>query len=128
MSDLAKIEGRIAAIQAELDELQTAARVLRRFSDPEYVSGQTNPITGQKRPKKKAKSARLKIEDLAKEVLQELGESHFTVVAEEAIKRGYKGRANSTLEQIKKSYWSTMKRRPDTFVTTGGGKFKLKQK
>jgi hypothetical protein len=65
---------------------------------------------------------------MAKSVLQELGENHFSVVAEEAIKRGYKGRVNSTLDQIKKSYWSTMKRNPDIFTTTGGGKFKLKEK
>ncbi|MCG2683499.1 MAG: hypothetical protein L6306_07770 [Planctomycetales bacterium] len=128
MTDLEMIENQIASIQVEMDELQTAARVLRRLSKLGLACNQPNPILNQKRPRKKGKSSRPKIVDMARVVLQELGESHFSVVANEAIKRGYRGRANSTLDQIKKSYWSTMKRNPDIFITTGGGKFKLKAK
>ena len=119
---IAALQSQQAAIQTELDELQTAARVARR------LGAEGKPAATQKHPRGKRKPARPKIRDLAMMILTEKGEAHFGAVADEALSRGYKGRKNATVDKIRKSFWSTMNRDKDTFIPTGGGKYKLKEK
>jgi hypothetical protein len=124
MSDLEKIQQRIAVLKEELAECETAARVLRRLAREEHAGVGRNP-----RPRGRLEAPpRMTILEAAKAILAEKkGELHFSVVADEAIARGYKGKKTSAPDAIHKSFWATMKRNPAVFEAVGAGKFKLKK-
>jgi hypothetical protein len=125
-TDLALIARRIAALKAELTELETAAKVLRRLSAD---TGRGREITTA-RKKKGTTEPRLTITDAATSILTGLNgkPEHYAVIAKEAMKLGYKGKTRSTEDQLKKAFWATMKRQPEIFESTGDGRFRLKAK
>ena len=126
MTELEKIEARIAElipVQIELEELQTAARVLRRLSDVGDDTDARKPA----RKRRSEKSSRKTIREWAHAILQEKGELHFSEIADEAVTRGYVGRKNTTPESIRKAFWATMNRAKDAFVATGAGRVKLRE-
>jgi len=104
-------------------ECETAARVLRRLAREEDGGKKRNPRPGGQREA----PPRMTILEAAKLILAEKkSEMHSNAVADEAIRRGYKGKKKSTPDAIRKSFWAIMKRKPDVFKAMGGGKFKLK--
>ena len=125
-TDLERIEGRIVALRRELDDLETARRVIRSLAAAE--GGNSPPKCPQVGigQRNREKPARMTILETAKSILTERGEAYFKDVAAEAIARGYEGKKSSTKDKIAKSFWAIMKRNSDTFVATGKGKFRLK--
>ena len=124
MTDLERVEKRIRALKAELADLEIAARVIRALSaeGDDGASGDSrhSPAKGSQ------KSNRITIVDAATTILKERGEQHYSAVAKEALSRGYEGKKGTSEEAIAKSFWATMKRKPEIFDAVGGGKFRLR--
>jgi hypothetical protein len=115
---LEKIEAEIAACQeiiankkAEIQELETAAAIIRRV---EGVKGR--PFWGKK------------IRECVKILLNEKSPQHFRDLAKEAVARGYRSQKGGDLEIISKSFWSCLTLW-DEFERVGPpGTFRLKKK
>jgi hypothetical protein len=124
MSDIQRLMDRIAVLNSEIevrqhekDELETAIRVIRRWS-----VGDT-PDDGRHRRNRK----RVTILDMARSILLDGQERYYADVADTAITQGYRGREGSKKDRIQKSFWATMKRNPEIFDAIGGGKFRLRK-
>ena len=133
MSDLQRIRARLETAQierqqldAEIQELQIAERVLLRYAQDE--TGDNCPVARRKGIKRRRLTkAKMTIVDVATAILRERGELHYREIADEAMKsRGYKGKEKSTPQKVQQSFWTTMKRKPDTFAAKGEGRFALK--
>lgn len=130
MSDLDKIEKRIADLRQELTDLETAHRVIVELSNGDVQSEMG--LVGKKTSKKRAvrvKGRRKNILVFAQNVLRkEPGLTlHYREIAEESMKKGYKSnRPGSTTEKVHHSFWTTMNRNEEIFQAVGKGRFKLK--
>lgn len=124
LSRTAVLESEIAVRQRELEELATAARVIRRLSDDaDNPATETPGSIGDT-----TESPKRTIMSMAKEILAEGGEMYYSDVANLAIANGYHGKAGSSNDRVRQSFWAIMKRNPEVFVATGGGNFRLKSK
>lgn len=132
MDYLSQIEGRIAKLRQELQELEVAAKVCRRldagassiaqyFTDdpkdspaPAGANGSGKDLTGKT------------VRESAEIILRESDEPlYYKAVFDKAIARGYssgrKGKDGSPV-----SFWAILKRNREVFEPAGEGRFKLK--
>lgn len=129
MSDLARIESRMEELRRELQELELAARVLRRL----HLEESQDELKDQKKRARRLASSHADLEgtsmvQAAQAVLADRnGEGmHYKKITEEAVARGYRGRERCDLDKLKSSFYSTMKRRSDLFQKVKRSFFRLK--
>ena len=129
--DLESALARQAELQAELEEIAVIIRYLRR-KDSNGHSGSPAPLIPVAAPAVLSATGykRKRIWEAAQLILAEWPDhtGHFEEVADEAVKRGFKGRKNSTDQKIiRQSFWSIMRRYSDMFEFIGAGRFRLKE-
>jgi hypothetical protein len=118
---VARIQVEIARLKRELQELETAVNVLRRFG---LIEG-----TGPEHPKGSSRDndlAGATIRDAAIKVLSAEGGAHidYREVAQKAVALGYRSRtAGSDIKTISKSFLDTMRR--DGMFRKRGSAFRL---
>jgi hypothetical protein len=121
-----QLEERLVAIRVEIDELQIAARVIRRkqsAADPQSPSNLiARPLYDGMYPSLEGKT----IEESARIILTEHNNvpMHYRDLATEAGNRGYRsGRSDEVSED---SFQTMMDRKSSVFERVGGGKYRLK--
>lgn len=129
---LAQVEQQIEEKRAELAELETTAKVLRRLAGngqvPEPVKNVPVPVAPRQQGPTPTGSelAGKDVREAAIAVLTGGKALHYKVVATEAIRRGYRSGRGTGAETAARTFWATMKRLSDVFQRAGAGKFKLR--
>jgi hypothetical protein len=133
MRDLLKeLESELAQKRAELAELETAIRVVRRRVEakPEADNGTVGNAPHEPSPTVKdaehSPPPAKTITEWAVEILSERGPMHFKEVSTEAIRRGYTSPRGTDTEAAHRSFWAMMNRKTDVFESVGRGMFGLK--
>jgi HB1, ASXL, restriction endonuclease HTH domain len=130
MTAVQQVEAEIAKKQAELAELEAALRVLLRLSGSGEKSGYIQGSVPLSNNVVRSSLAGRTIIQAAEIVLREHKNQpmHFRAIAQEALKRGYTGRATGDRDSVEhrtaQSFWASMYR-SENFQQTGKGYFKL---
>ena len=105
---LARLESEIRRARERLNDLETAARVIRALDNsPSGATPATNAT------------------DAARAALVELGrEAHYKEIAKEAMRQGYRG--DEKLDVVAKAIDKRLRLRHDVFELVGKGVFRLR--
>ncbi len=115
---IADIDRRIRLLRKELEELETAARVLRRLDGAEQQT------------EAPANFAELTMPEAAKQILLEIAPQamHYKEIARLAIERGFKGKRidpESSAETIAASFRRMMGQDREVFQGVGEGHYRI---
>jgi hypothetical protein len=144
-AEIAETKARMARLQTELAELETAARVIRRyqpteeagqevgvggdlFSPPPTGGGQGNGLPAPSPAGSGPVGTRMTVRQYAIAILGERGPMHFKELAEEAVRRGFHSVQSNAPGAEERTFTSLLYRDEETFEQKGRGVFALRNK
>jgi hypothetical protein len=128
-TQIRQLEEQLATLRSEVGELEIAAKVIRRKQGPTQALTPSQNGTAEPALFPKGEHQELEgktIEESAVIILTERGNqpTHFTALAEEAHRRGYRGRSPNLSPD---SFQTMMDRKSEVFERVGGGKYRLRE-
>jgi hypothetical protein len=111
-AEIARCKETIANLQAEIQEYETAAAIIRRVEGGSPEQRFTDK----------------KIRECATILLRKKSPQHFKALAKEAVARGYRSQKGGDVEIIARSFLSALTLFKNDFERVGPGSFRLKKR